>query len=179
MKNILKKYKFIIAIIIVNSVITLVNPQVGSVSFEFTMTNLSNFVFILVPIFICVGLLDVWVKKETMIGLMGKKSGGRGIILSYLLGVVTAVPLYALFPIAGMMLKKQCSILNVLIFICSSASIRIPLLLFEASSLGIKFTTVRFITNIFVVIAIAFIIEKLLSDSEKQEIYNNIDKEMK
>lgn len=120
--------------------------------------------------------MDIWIERDTMIKLMGEKSGFRGVFIALLLGVITAIPLYALLPVAGVLLKKGSRISNVLLFLCSSASIRIPLLLFEISSLGWRFTFVRFGLNIIVVFAIAFIIEKLLTDADKKAIYENADK---
>jgi uncharacterized membrane protein YraQ (UPF0718 family) len=38
------------------------------------------------PIFVLLGLLDVWVQRETMIKLMGEKSGFVGIALAFFLG---------------------------------------------------------------------------------------------
>ena len=71
------------------------------------------------PIFILLGLLDVWVQRETMIKLMGEKSGILGILIAFFLGSGAAGPLYAAFPIAGVLLKKGSKFSNVLIFICS------------------------------------------------------------
>lgn len=62
----------------------------------------------------------------------------------------TAVPLYALLPVAGVLLKKGCRVSNVLIFLCTSASIRIPLLFFEISSLGAPFTLFSHIQRLFI-----------------------------
>ena len=97
-------------------------------------------------------------------------------VVAILTGMITAVPLYALLPVAGVLLKKGSRISNVLLFLCTSTSIRIPLLLFEISSLGIQFTLIRFALNICVVIIIAFIVERLLSERDKELIYENADK---
>ncbi|MPN37758.1 hypothetical protein SDC9_185279 [bioreactor metagenome] len=120
--------------------------------------------------------MDVWIERAAMIKIMGEKSSFKGVILALLLGVVTAVPLYALLPVAGVLLKKGSRIFNVLVFLCASASIRIPLLLFEISSLGWKFTSIRFVLNLVIIFAIALIIEKTLSETDKKEIYANADK---
>ncbi len=130
----------------------------------------------LTPVFICVGLMDVWISREAMIKIMGAKSGLKGAVVALLLGVVTAVPLYALLPVAGVLLKKGSRIANVLLFLCASASIRIPLLLFEISSLGFAFTFIRFVLNVPIVFAIAFIIEKLLSEDDRRAIYDSAEK---
>jgi uncharacterized membrane protein YraQ (UPF0718 family) len=175
MKRFFKKYSLLIMMSIFNILTFIFFPQTGQESLMFTGRNFINFLFMLTPIFICIGLLDVWVEKETMIKILGENSGLRGYILAFAMGMITAVPLYALLPIAGILLKKGSKISNILIFICSSASIRIPLLLFEVSSMGWKFTFIRFTSNIFVVIIIATMIDKLLTKKDKNAIYENVN----
>ncbi len=170
--KILKKHAFLITVLLANFMALILFPQTGVKSFEFTYNNFLNFLFMLAPVFICIGLMDVWIEKDMMIKIMGQNSNFKGVLLSFALGVVAAVPLYALLPVAGMLLKKGSKISNVLIFICSSASIRIPLLLFEVSYMGWKFTFVRFIINVVVVFAIAMIIDKTLKERDKKEIYD-------
>jgi uncharacterized membrane protein YraQ (UPF0718 family) len=169
----LKKYGFFAAVLILNLVALMFFPQAENRSLAFIWNNFQSFLITLAPVFICVGLLDVWVEKEAMLKIMGEKSGGRGVLVSFLLGVVTAVPLYALLPIAGMLLKKGSKISNVLVFICSCTSIRIPLLLFEVSSLGWKFTAVRFFANLVIVVMIAFGIDRILTEKDKRKIYDS------
>jgi uncharacterized membrane protein YraQ (UPF0718 family) len=175
MKKLIKNYSFLIVMIILNISAFVFFPRIGQEALVFTGHNFINFLFMLTPIFICIGLLDVWIEKETMIRILGEHSGARGFFLALLMGMITAVPLYALLPVAGILLKKGSKVSNVLIFICSSASIRIPLLLFEISSMGWKFTFVRFIVNIFVVIIIAAMIDRLLTAENKNAIYNNVN----
>ena len=116
------------------------------------------------------GLMDVWIERDKMIKMMGDSSGLSGMGISLLLGMLTAVPVYVLLPIAGLLLKKGGRISNVLIFLCSSVSIRIPLLLFEISSLGIRFAACRFVLNLAVVFVISFLVERLLSERDRQDI---------
>ncbi|WP_320972500.1 permease [Enterocloster bolteae] len=132
--------------------------------------GLGQFIWNLVPVFLCVGLMDVWIERDKMIKMMGDRSGLSGMGISLLLGMLTAVPVYALLPIAGLLLKKGGRISNVLIFLCSSVSIRIPLLLFEISSLGIRFAACRFVLNLAVVFVISFLVERLLSERDRQDI---------
>ena len=175
MKKKIMKFLPLAIVLALSAVSAVFYPEIGLSLLQFSLKSLFNFLFLLIPVFICVGLLDVWVSREKMLSLMGKEAGVKGTLLAFLLGVITAVPLYALLPIAGVMLKKRCNIFNVLIFICSSASIRIPLLLFEASSFGWKFTLARFLANVVVVIAVSYIISKILTDSDKEAINKNAD----
>lgn len=175
MKNFINKNKLLISAVLLNIVLFLINESIGRCSLKFVQSNLLQFIFILTPVFICVGLLAVWVDRNRMIKIMGEKSGIPGFFISFLLGIVTAVPLYALLPIAGVLLKKKSKISNVLIFICSSATIRIPLLLFESSSFGIIYTALRLIINILVVIIISYTINFILSSKDKERIYDNAE----
>ena len=175
MKKRLKEYRFLSAVIAMSLIVLVVQPQTEMDALYFTGKNFLNFLFMLTPIFICIGLMDIWIPRETMIRIMGEKSGLKGILVALMLGVVTAVPLYALLPVAGVLLKKGSRISNVLLFLCASASIRIPLLLFEISSLGWQFTGTRFGLNLLVVFAVSFIIEKLLSDADKKMIEENVN----
>ena len=176
MKTIIKKNKFLFAVLAVNLIVIIIQSKTGLDSLYFTGRNLLNFVVMLTPIFILIGLMDVWIERETMIRIMGNRSGLYGALVAFLLGTVTAVPLYALLPVVGVLLRKGSRISNVLIFLCSSASVRVPLLLFEISSLGWTFTMVRCAANIVVVYTIAFIIDRFLSTKEKEQIYKSASK---
>jgi uncharacterized membrane protein YraQ (UPF0718 family) len=113
------------------------------------------------------------VQRETMIKLMGEKSGFVGVLLAFFLGSAAAGPLYAAFPVAGILLKKGSTFFNVLIFIGAWSTTKIPMLLFEASSMGWVFMISRFIIDIPVIVLIAYITEKFLNEKEKQYIYDN------
>lgn len=171
----LKMYRKLILLVMINIGIWIYQPQKEYTILYFTGKNFLNFIFMIIPVFVCIGLMDIWIKQETMVRIMGKQSGLLGIVTSLLLGMVTAVPLYALLPVAGILLKKRCRIANVILFICSSASIRIPLLLFEIASLGMKFTLIRLLLNIIVVIVIALFTEFLLTEKDKKEMYKRIE----
>lgn len=168
-----KRYKWFVLLLAVNLGMLVIYPDIGTKSFNITWENMLEMLSVLPPIFILLGLLDVWVQKETMIKFMGEKSGFKGAIITFLLGSVAAGPLYAAFPVAGILLKKGSKLSNVFIFIGAWSTTKVPLLLFEASSMGWKFTVVRLLTNIIGIVIIAFIIERLLDHKEKENIYHS------
>ena len=75
MKEIIRKNWFLITVVAVNACILLLYPQTGTNALTFTGRNFLNFLFMLTPIFICIGLMDVWIDRDTMIKIMGEKSG--------------------------------------------------------------------------------------------------------
>lgn len=169
---ILKRYKFFIALAIINIIIVLLIPDLGNKSLRITWSNTIEMLSVIPPIFILLGLLDVWIKRETMVKYMGDGSSVVGILLAFLIGSVAAGPLYAAFPVAGVLLKKGSKLSNVLIMIGAWSTTKIPLLLFEASAMGFKFMGLRLVFDLFGIAIIAFFTEKLLTKSEKEEIYN-------
>jgi uncharacterized membrane protein YraQ (UPF0718 family) len=173
MKELIKRYKFFIILAVLNLGILAIYPSVGQKSFSITWSNTIEMLTVIPPIFILLGLLDVWVQRETMIKLMGERSGLIGIFLAFFLGSAAAGPLYAAFPIAGVLLKKGSKFTNVFIFIGAWSTTKIPMLLFETSSMGWKFMITRFIIDIPGIALIAYVTEKLLNEKEKQYIYDN------
>jgi len=174
LKNFIKRYKFFIVISIINIIILAVNPVIGLKSIEITWKNALEMLYIIPPIFILLGLLDVWVKRETMVKYMGENSGLFGVLIAFVLGSAAAGPLYAAFSVAVLLLKKGSKLSNVLLMIGAWSTTKIPLLLFEASSMGVKFMVTRFILDLIGIAVIAFTTEKLLSKTEKEEIYSKV-----
>jgi len=171
MKKILKRYLLFIILLAFNITLLFVYPDVGRNSFQLTWENMLEMLSVVPPIFILLGLLDVWVKRETMIRIMGEGSRWKGVLVAFLLGSAAAGPLYASFPVSGMLLKKGSKFSNVLIFTGAWSTTKIPLLLFEASSMGFNFMLLRFVIDIPVIFLIAYITEKLLRKKEIDAIY--------
>lgn len=173
----IKRYGFFLLLALINIAIIILYPELGIKSINLTWKNTIEMMSIIPPIFILLGLLDVWVPRESMIKYMGDKSGFKGALLAFFLGSAAAGPLYAAFPIAGVLLKKGSKFSNVLIFIGAWSTTKIPMLLFEYSSMGYSFTLTRFIINIFGIAAIAFITESSLTKKDKQYIYDKAKQE--
>lgn len=166
-----KRYRFFLLFALINVVMIFANPDLGYNSIQITGKNAKEMLTVIPPIFILLGLLDVWVKRDTMIKLMGEGSGPKGILFAFLLGSAAAGPLYAAFPIAGVLLKKGSKFSNVLIFIGAWSTTKVPMLLMEASYMGMKFAIIRLALSIIGIAAITKLTEKLLTSEDKKTIY--------
>jgi len=171
MKTFFKRYKLFILLVLANIVIGLALPEIGKKSVELTTQNLLEMLAVIPPIFVLLGLLDVWVDRATMMKYTGKGSGLKGILIAFLLGSAAAGPLYAAFPVAGVMLRKGSSLRNVFIFIGAWSTTKIPMLTFEAANLGLPFTLVRLLLSVIGIFAIAIITEKSLNAVQQSEVY--------
>jgi len=171
MKKFLKRYGIPVLLIVVNIVIGLVFPDIGLKSLELTKQNIIEMVSVIPPIFVLLGLLDVWVDRATMMKYTGKGSGIKGVLLAFFLGSAAAGPLYAAFPVAGVMLKKGSSLFNVFVFIGAWSTTKIPMLTFEAASMGPTFMLVRLGLSIIGILIIAAVTEKSLNQQQQDEVY--------
>ena len=166
----LKRYGAFFLLLAAGVVAGLVLPDLGKQALNNTLGSFKEMLSVLPPIFVLLGLLDVWVDRATMVKYTGKGSGFKGVLIAFLLGSAAAGPLYAAFPFAGVMLKKGSSLTNVLIFIGAWSTTKIPLLAFEAASMGLKFTLIRLGLSLVGIPLIAFVTEKTLRKQDFEEI---------
>ncbi len=171
----LKRYRAFLIMAVVLGGFILAQPEQGIKSATLAGSNLLDMLAVVPPIFLILGLLDVWVPREVMIRLTGKGSGLLGITLSFLLGSLAAGPLYAAFPVAGIMLKKGAKMSNIMIFIGAWSTTKIPMLLYEASAMGFSFMLGRFLLNLPVILIIGYFVEKSLPKHDLEAIYENAE----
>jgi uncharacterized membrane protein YraQ (UPF0718 family) len=169
--KILKQYALFIAIIVADIIVFILNSRLGLKIFINTGKNFLDMLSVIPPIFLLLGLLDVWVPRETIIRYLGENSGIVGVVLSIFLGAAAAGPLYGAFPVAGVMIKKGAKFSNILIFLGAWSTLKIPMFLFEMSALGYEFAVTRWIVDVAGVIIISALIDRLMSIEEKKEIY--------
>jgi len=102
--------------------------------------------------FILIGLFEVWVKKEKVEKHLGKDSGMMSYFWVILLAGTTVGGLYVAFPVAYTLFKKGAKLSVIFTYIGASAICRIPMTIFEASFMGIKFSIIRLLISIPLVI---------------------------
>ncbi|SDJ92768.1 permease [Natronincola ferrireducens] len=176
MKKVLKRYRFFIGMSILLLIVTVFNRSIGTNALGVATFSLREMILVVPPVFIMLGLLDVWIPRETMIKYMGEDSGIKGTILAFVMGSAAAGPLYAAFPIALVLMRKGAKFNNILVFIGAWSTTKIPTLLFEISALGIEFTLTRLMVNIPGIIIMAYLLEHFVVSKEKESIYENIKK---
>lgn len=155
----LRRYRMFLLFFGVNIALLFLDPPTGRTAFSLTRDNILEMLSFLPPIFVLLGLLDVWVERETMMKYMGRGSGFKGMLLAFILGSAAAGPLYAAFPMAGVMMKKGASMFNIFIFIGAWSTTKIPLIMFETATLGFRFMAMRLVFNIAGIVIIALLLE--------------------
>jgi uncharacterized membrane protein YraQ (UPF0718 family) len=176
MKAMLKRYTGVILATLAFVVFVAVFPQWRGKALGGMVFQASTMLLVIPPIFVLLGLLDVWVPREQMIKYMGPGSGIKGPFLAFLLGSFAAGPLYGAFPFAAVLIKKGASLMNILIFIGAWSTTKIPMLLFEISSLGPRFALSRLAIDLVGIVIIAFAIKTLLPAREVDRLYAEAEK---
>lgn len=132
--------------------------------------SLREMVLVIPPIFVLLGLLDVWIPRETLIRYMGRGSGVRGTAIAFVIGSVAAGPLYAAFPLAVVLTRKGASFFNVMVFIGAWSTTKVPMFLFEYAALGRAFALTRLSANIPAILLIALVLSRITPDNREVDL---------
>jgi uncharacterized membrane protein YraQ (UPF0718 family) len=112
--------------------------------------------------FILIGLADTWVSKEKVQALIGEGSSIRGNFLVVLLAMLQAGPLYTAFPITYLLWKKGSSVRNIFLYLGAFSTIKLPLLVFEVTFLGWRFSLIRTLVTLPMIFMLSIVMEKLV-----------------
>lgn len=167
MKEKIKKYYLFFLVALVDLILWYYWPHKGVTAVKSTGDYLVEMLLFIPPIFILIGLLDVWVPREIVEKNVGPDSGVKGIVISILVATAAAGPLYAGFPVAYTLMKKGCRMANIVIFLETWATIKVPMLMMEIKFIGIEFAAARLILTLPAIIFSGYLVEKLLAGTKK------------
>jgi len=163
------KQNSVIRLVIISSYVTFL---IASWIFEFNpgkeiSHNFGSFSLEMLKIipcaFILIGLFEVWVKRETAVKYFGEGSGIRGYLWGVLLASTTIGGLYVALPVAYSLHSKGAKLSVIFTYLGASAICRIPMTIFEASFLGIKFSSIRLLVSIPLVIVTSILLGDYLT----------------
>jgi len=122
-----------------------------------------DMLLILPPAFVLIGLFDVWAKREMIEKHFGETSGIRGYIWSILLAATTVGGVFVAFPVANALYHKGARYSMIMTYLTAASLVMIPMSIMEATILGLKFTVIRLLVSLPLVIVFSMVIEKLLN----------------
>ncbi|GAA0179510.1 hypothetical protein SH2C18_23650 [Clostridium sediminicola] len=162
-----KKNKLLIFVVLIYIGMFMVMREKAVQSFHNSMYYVIEMIEIIPVIFILTSLIEAWVPKKVIMNSFGKNSGAKGCIYSFLIGSLSAGPIYAAFPICKMLLKKGASIMNIVIILSAWAVIKVPMLANEAKFLGIKFMGFRWILTLISITIMGYVVSKIIGDGSQ------------
>lgn len=166
----INKFKAPLLLVLVYLAMAFLWPDISERSRSVAFDYLREMILIIPPVFVLMGLLEVWVPKEMIKKLIGTGSGLKGFFFSFLMGTLPTGPLYIAFPMAGTLLQKGAKISNIVIFLGAWAAIKIPQLIVEAEFLGLPFTALRFGLTLIAVIVIGLVLERVIKPEELPQL---------
>jgi len=132
--------------------------------------NLWLFIFSMIKIFPCafilIGLFEVWIKKETIEKHLGHGSSPVSYLWALLLAATTVGGLFVGFPVAYTLFKKGARLSIIFTYIGSAAVCRVPMTIFEASYMGLKFSLIRFAVSLPLIIIASIFMEQMLKKED-------------
>ncbi|HKL47418.1 MAG TPA: permease [Candidatus Izemoplasmatales bacterium] len=167
MKKLIMKNKFLLISIIMLLVMSIIDIHLSFQALENSGKQILSMLMIVPPIFVLIGLFDVWVPRETIIALMGEGSKTRGMFLAFFLGAFSAGPTLVAFPLAMLMLKKGAKYTNVIFFLMVWSSLKIPIVFYQITTLGIQFSLIINVTMLIVFVLSSLMVDRLFSKEEK------------
>jgi len=170
-RAVLKRYLAALVALLALAIFMLAFPERASAAASSLAGQARTMLLVVPPIFLLLGLLDVWVPREKLMRFMGEGSGLNGRIVAFALGSAAAGPLYGAFPVASVLMKKGASFSNILIFIGAWSTTKVPMVLFEMRALGPRFALARLAIDIPGIVLIALAMKALIPRAEVERIY--------
>lgn len=167
--RVIKKIKenlFLALVVLAYTIMFIIKPSMGIDSVKNSGYYIKEMLMIMPVIFVLTALLDMWLPKENIMKLLGEDAKVKGVFLAFVVGSISAGPIYAAFPICVMLHKKGASIRNIIIILSSWAVIKVPMLLNEAKFLGPKFMIIRWVLTVIAIISFSWIASKMLKDED-------------
>jgi uncharacterized membrane protein YraQ (UPF0718 family) len=113
--------------------------------------------------FVLIGLFEVWVSRNTVIRHLGEDAGLRAYVWAVVLASTTVGGVLVALPVAHSLHGKGAKLSVVLAYVGASALCRAPMVVFEASFMGLKFTLIRLIVGVPLVIVTSIFMGRILS----------------
>jgi uncharacterized membrane protein YraQ (UPF0718 family) len=117
---------------------------------------------VLIFVFVLMGLIEAYVSRETIVSILGQKSGILGILYAEIVGSIALFMPPAVFPFGGYLLKNGASYGSIAGFVFTAILIGITTLPLEFKLLGKRFTIFRNIFTFVLAFFIALLMEVIL-----------------
>ena len=160
--SILRKFRLLLIAVVLYGVFFIFKQDVFFSALKMTEKFFLEMLRVLPPVLVITALISVWVPASVITRGLGKDSGFRGKLLSLIIGSLSAGPIYAAFPATLVLFKKGASVSNLVIILSAWAVIKVPMILVEISFLGLKFAITRLVLTVPAILAMGYIVEKLV-----------------
>jgi len=158
----LANYRLFLGVAGINLLMLLWHPSLAGHSTSNAFLFLLEVLSIVPPVMILMGLLDVWLPRKLVERHLGPDAGLVGAGVAMLLGTAAAGPLYAAFPVAVSLQRKGARLANIVIFLGTWATIKIPMIMMESSFIGLRFALLRLLFTVPCILLAGYLMERVI-----------------
>lgn len=133
---------FIFLSVAITSTVYAVNADHGAIVAKTVYQTFADILDIIVAVSIFIGLFQVWVKPATIVKLLGKESGYKGVALVCVFPIMMGGSLFTIFPLLKVLRDKGARMGAIASFITAWGG-KAPLLPLEITFLGWRFALLR------------------------------------
>ena len=159
MNGVWREYRFALVVLGTALLVAIIRPDYAGPIADKSTTFLGEVLAVVPPVMVLMGLLDVWVPRKLVESRLGQQSGPIGALVALFLGTAAAGPIYAAFPIAVTLRDKGARTANVVIFLGTWATIKIPMIMMESSFISLRFALLRLLFTIPCIVLAGYVIE--------------------
>ena len=117
---------------------------------------------VLIFVFVLMGLIEAYISRETIVSILGQKSGILGILYAEIVGSIALFMPPAVFPFGGYLHDNGASYGSIAGFVFTAILIGVTTLPVEIKFLGKRFTIARNIFTFVLAFFIALLMEVIL-----------------
>lgn len=165
-KSTVKNNKFLFSVIGLYIALAIFMPSKALQSVSNSLYYVKEMLMIMPVILLLTALITAWVPKDAIEKNLGKDSGFKGSVFSFLLGSFSAGPIYAAFPVSKALLAKGASISNIVILLSTWAVLKVPMLINESKFLGPKFMIIRWILTTISIFLMGYITSRFVKEED-------------
>lgn len=181
--NIVKKNKMLSLVLLGYIILFIIDVDMGVNAIIESKYYFIEMIEILPAVFILVAIIQAWLPTKVVVKQFGDGSGIKGKIIAFIIGSLSAGPIYAAFPVCKMLYKKGAKLDNIVIIISAWAVVKVPMLITEVKFMGMKYMAIRWVLTIISIIIIALIMKlwikkediPLVIEKEKEDINERLE----
>jgi uncharacterized membrane protein YraQ (UPF0718 family) len=117
-------------------------PQKASAALHAGIGLFASVTILIVAVFALVGLIQVWIGRDMIAGVLGREAGIKGLLIAVGCGALLIGPAYVIFPLL-MSLRRLGARWAVVAIVLAAYALKPQMLPIEAEFLGLSFTLVR------------------------------------
>ena len=172
--KVLKEYALTLITLVVLAGLYFVSKETAADAAMISLSSVGSMLKILPPILIIMNLLDVLVPKDVVMKHMGHDAGLKGYLRALVLATFAAGPLYAAFPIAALLAKKDARLAYLIFFLGMWTVTKLPVFSYELNFFGVRFTGLHVVTGIIFYYILSVVLEKIFLKNDRTQIYESL-----